>query len=293
MSDHSNEKKSRKLGGIGACSLPAGLYLVATPIGNLRDMTLRAIDTLRDADIIACEDTRVSGKLLKAYDISTKMMPYHDHSDEGVRKKILAMIAEGKSVALISDAGSPLISDPGYKLVRDARDLGLYVTTIPGACAVVSAVQLSSLPHEAFTFIGFLPSKEKAREEMLQKWSSAQGLIVAYETAPRLIAALKAVEKVMGARRVTVTREITKMYEEARTESVANLIAHYEREGAPKGEIVLVIGAPLAKAYTDSDIDDLLREAMSESSTKEAAASVARITGKAKKDLYNRALEIK
>ncbi len=290
MSEHISENKN---GFLSPCALSAGLYIVATPIGNLRDISLRALDILKGADLIACEDTRVSGKLLKAYNIDTKMMPYHDHSDGGVRKKILNMVAEGKAVALISDAGSPLISDPGYKLVRDARDLGLAITSVPGACAVISAVQLSSLPHEAFTFIGFLPNKEKAREDMLARWTDVPGILVAYETAPRLLASLQAISKVMGARLVSVSREITKMYEETKTDTVENLIAHYSTHGAPKGEIVLVIGAAAAKVYSETDIDDLLLAQMEDKGTKEAAGIVAEMTGKPKKDLYNRALKLK
>lgn len=272
--------------------LKAGLYLVATPIGNLRDITQRALDTLRAVDKIACEDTRVSGKLLAAYDIRVPLIPYNDHSDENKRNGILSLIKNGKSVALISDAGSPLISDPGYKLVREAVKEGLYVTSIPGACAVVSALQLSGLPSDQFTFMGFLPNKQKARQDFLQGFSGLQTTLIAYETGPRLLSALEDILSVMGDRKVCIARELTKMFEQVITKSVSELITYYKESGAPKGEIALVIEEAEEVSWSDAEVEKHLAEALKTMTTKDAAAKLAALSGRPKKELYNKALEL-
>ncbi len=269
-----------------------GLYIVATPIGNLRDITLRAIDTLRAADVIAAEDTRVSRKLLSAYNIGGKLVSYNDHSDDFKRSEITGLIAQGKIVALISDAGSPLISDPGYRLVRDCHDLGLKVSVVPGASSVISAMQLSGLPSDAFSFIGFLPSKEKAREDVLKGWRDHGATIIAFETAPRLIDALESIWRVLGEREMAVVREITKMFEEARREKVSALIEYYTDKGPPRGEIVLVIEGAGKKAYDDADIESLIRDALASMSVKDAAAHVTAITGLPKSRIYDMALKV-
>lgn len=274
-----------------AAPLPAGLYLVATPIGNLRDMTLRAIEVLNGVDLILCEDTRVSGKLLQAHGIKDKKLDiYNDHTADRIRPKILRSIAEGKKIALISDAGMPLISDPGYKLVRDAQDIGLMVTSLPGANAVLTAMQLSGLPTDKFSFLGFLPPKEKARCDTLRDWADAPSTLVCYETAPRLIASLKDMLKILGDRDAAVTRELTKMFEEVRRDKLSNLVSHYESSGEPKGEIVIVIGPPGKKVFNDESIHDMLQTALKTMSVKDAAAQVALQTGLKKKDMYERAL---
>lgn len=279
---------------IQAAELPAGLYLVATPIGNLRDMTLRAIDVLGAVDLVLCEDTRMTGKLLQAHGIrAAKLDVYNDHSADRVRGKVLEMLAHGKRIALVSDAGTPLISDPGFKLVRDAQDLGLNVTSLPGANAILTGMQLSGLPTDKFCFLGFLPPKEKARCDVLREWADVPGTLVVYETAPRLIDSLRDMAKVLGNRPAAVTRELTKMFEEVQRDTLENLCLHYTAQGAPKGEIVIVIGPPGEKSYSDADLERLLRRALEDMSVKDAAAAVAEMTGLPKKTLYTLALGLK
>lgn len=290
---HHNEKEIKKPEGGGeAQTLTPALYLVATPIGNLRDITLRALDTLKGADKIACEDTRVTGKLLGAYDISKPTLSYNDHSDEKKRGSILNEIEAGKSIALVSDAGSPLISDPGFKLVRDAIARGLKVTSIPGACAVIMGLQLSGLPSDSFSFIGFLPNKQKARKDHLQEWGAVQSTLVAYETGPRLLSSLSDIQDVYGDRRVCVARELTKMYEESKTDAVSSLIDYYENNGAPKGEIVLIIAGATDEIWDDDKVRIKLIEALKTMKTKDAANYVAEMSGRSKKDIYDMALSL-
>lgn len=272
--------------------LEAGLYIVSTPIGNLRDITLRALDTLGSVDVILCEDTRVSGKLLKAYDIRMPMKKYNDHSDFRVREEIIEMIWGGQAVALISDAGTPLICDPGYKLVVECQIRNLAVTSIPGASSPVTALQLSGLGSDSFSFLGFLPPKTKARQDFLKLWSNTPGTLVAFETAPRLRKALEDIQDVMGAREVAVVREITKLYEEVRKAPIQDLIAHYEEEGAPKGEIVLVIGEGARDEYSEVDLENMIRDALKTMRSKDAASFVAERTGVKKSDLYDLALRV-
>tara|TARA_B100002003_G_C14058849_1_gene509791 strand:+ start:318 stop:1193 length:876 start_codon:yes stop_codon:yes gene_type:complete len=274
-------------------ALKAGLYLVATPIGNLRDISLRALDVLASVDVIYCEDTRVSGKLLKAYSISKPLAVYNDHSDEKKRALILKAIEEGRAIALISDAGSPLISDPGYKLVRDCMAKNLMVTNIPGACAAISAMQISGLPSDQFCFLGFLPAKEKARRAALEQWKTVGATLVFYETGPRLLAALKDIRQSLGGRELSVVREITKMFEQVVFDHVDNLIAKYENDGAPKGEIVLVVEGAKDEVWTKEALEQELVEAMKSMKTKEAANYVSGKSGAPKKELYEIALELK
>jgi 16S rRNA (cytidine1402-2'-O)-methyltransferase len=292
MSDEPTKKISSEQETNSAPALRSGLYLVSTPIGNLRDISLRAIDTLRAADLIACEDTRVSGKLLKAYDISSKLLSYNDHSDDVRRNEILTAVEGGSVVALISDAGTPMVSDPGFKLVREAQERGLYISSVPGASAPLTALQLSGLPSDCFSFLGFLPSKAVARNNVLEEWAGVNTTLVAFETAPRLLKALADIADVMGGREVAVTRELTKMYEEVRKASAAELIAHYEEQGLPKGEIVLVISPPKEAAYSEQDLEALLKAALKEMRTKDAAADVAKRTGVSKSVLYEMALKL-
>ena len=268
-----------------------GIYLVATPIGNMRDMSIRALDALAAADIVACEDTRVSGKLLKAYGLSKKLVSYNDHSDEK-RRDMLIETARNKVVVLISDAGMPLISDPGYKLVRSAQQAGLYISSVPGASAPLTALQLSGFPSDRFSFIGFLPSKNAARKAVLEEWSNITTTLVAFETSPRLLKSLAEIQVVMEGREVAVTRELTKMYEEVRKGTAAELISYYEGEGLPKGEIVLVIAPPVAREIEQDDLKAMLLEAMEDMGTKAAAAHVALLSGVSKKELYDMALKV-
>jgi len=272
----------------------AGLYIVATPIGNLGDMSLRGIETLQAVDVVLCEDSRVSGKLMKHYGIETTLEAYHDHSDEALRASIVARIQDGLTFALISDAGMPLVSDPGYKLVRDLRGADLFVTSIPGANAPLAALQLSGLPSDAFSFVGFLPSKTKARRDVLARWKSVPGTLIAFESVGRLLGSLADICDVLGdVRRVAVVREITKAFEETRLDYPSVLIAHYETEGLPKGECVIVIEPPVVEDFSEEQIDVMLRDALEDYSTKEAAAIVAEQTGLSKKVLYNKALGLK
>lgn len=290
---HHNEKEMKKPEGEGrAMQVTPALYLVATPIGNLRDITLRALDVLRGVDKIACEDTRVSGKLMSAYDISKPTLSYNDHSDEKKRTSILDEIENGKAIALVSDAGCPLISDPGYKLVRDAIARGIVVTSIPGASAVITGLQLSGLPSDMFSFIGFLPNKQKARRDALSDWAKVQSTLVAYETGPRLLSALQDIKEILGDRKVCVARELTKMFEEIKTQNVVSLIQYYEQSGAPKGEIVLVIDGASDDIWDDDRIKEKLSEILKSMKTKDAASYVAELSGRSKKDIYDMALSL-
>jgi 16S rRNA (cytidine1402-2'-O)-methyltransferase len=274
-------------------NLKAGLYLVATPIGNLRDISLRALEVLEFADVILCEDTRVSGKLLSAHDIrGKKLIPYNDHSNEGQRDKIIRMLEDGQVVALISDAGMPLISDPGYKLVQSCAEKNIYISSIPGANAPLMALQLSGLPSDKFSFIGFLPHKTAARQKLLQDWVGVPGTLIAFESASRLQSALVDIGAVMGVREVAVARELTKLYEEVRRGSANELVAYYKEHGPPKGEIVLIIAPPAAKEWTEVEIQGLLKDALKTMKTKDAAKAVADQTGGQPKKLYDLALTL-
>ncbi len=272
--------------------LKSGLYIVATPIGNLRDISLRGLDVLRNSDLIYCEDTRVTRKLMGAYQIKADLQPYNDHSDETRRAEIIEQVNSGKAVALVSDAGMPLISDPGYKLVKDAGDAGIYVTTIPGANAPLSALQISGLPSDQFCFLGFLPNKTGGRHKLLTPWKQVPATLITFTTAPRLMVSLKDVHDVLGGREVAVVREITKLYEEVRKGLPMELFAHYEEHGLPKGEIVLVIAPPIEQVISEDDISDMLRAALKDMRTKDAASYVAEKTGQKKNDIYNLALKI-
>jgi 16S rRNA (cytidine1402-2'-O)-methyltransferase len=267
--------------------LPPGLYIVATPIGNLGDMTRRAIDTLE-----RCEDTRVTGKLLNLLGLHKPMRRYDDHASEGAREALLAEMAV-KAVALVSDAGTPLISDPGYRLVREARARGIAVTSLPGASAVVTALSMAGLPTDRFLFAGFLPNKDKARGDVLGELAGVPATLVFYETGPRLVASLEAIAERLPGREVAVARELTKLHEECRSGSAAELAAHYGSQ-PPKGEIVLLIGPPVeAEAPAGDVIDTELRAALAEMSTSQAAGKVAKAHGLDRKSLYARAMALK
>ena len=272
--------------------LTPGLYLIATPIGNLRDITLRALEVLGAVDVVACEDTRMTGKLLDAHGVKApKLIVYNDHNADASRKGILDMLAQGKRIALVSDAGTPLISDPGYKLVRDAQDLGLNVTSLPGANALLTALQLSAQPTDKFSFLGFLPAKEKARQDVLKEWRDVPGTLVTYETGPRLIDSLSDMAQILGGDRpAAVTRELTKMYEEVRRDSLINLVKYYEQAGEPKGEIVIVIGPGAKREFTDDNINARLSELLKDLSVRDASAQVADEMGIAKKQAYEFAI---
>jgi 16S rRNA (cytidine1402-2'-O)-methyltransferase len=267
-------------------ALAGGLYIVATPIGNLRDMTLRALETLKGCDVIACEDTRVSRKLLSAYQIDKPLLSYHDHNADQMRPLILEKIAHGQAVALISDAGTPLISDPGYKLVRDAYDVGLPVTVLPGPSAVMAGLVLSGMPTDRFLFAGF--ADKKAYPELVP----LNLTLVFFESAQRLTATLKDMAPLFSGRTVAVVREITKLFEEVRRGAFDDLISYYEEKGQPKGEVVVVLSPPVAQTASLRDIDQLLRQALEAHSIRDACTLVAGTLGVPRKKVYQRALEL-
>jgi 16S rRNA (cytidine1402-2'-O)-methyltransferase len=269
-----------------------GLYVVATPIGHLGDVSLRALDVLAGADVIACEDTRVTRKLLDRYGIATPLTPYHDHNAEAARPKLLARLADGAAVALVSDAGTPLISDPGYKLVGAARDAGHAVTAVPGASSVLAALAVAGLPTDRFLFAGFLPPKPGARRTRIAELAAIPATLVLFETGPRLAAALADLAAGLGSRAAAVCRELTKLHEEVRRGDLAALAADYAAAPAPRGEIVLVIGPPEAAAPDAADIDAMLRAALSRATLKDAVAEVAAAAGVSRRELYQRALAV-
>lgn len=271
--------------------LAPGLYIVATPIGNLGDITLRAAETLRSVAAVACEDTRITGKLMHHLGAKKRLIRYDDHASDGDRERLLTLM-ESEAVALVSDAGTPLISDPGYRLVRTARERGIPVTSLPGPNAAVVAMTLSGLPNDRFLFAGFLPNKARAREEVLRELATVPATLVFYETAPRLDAALAAIDAVLPGREVAVARELTKKFEECRSGTPAVLAAHYAAH-PPKGEIVLVISPPVAVPTDDIDVDALLRAELADAKPSQAAARVAKATGLDRKALYSRAMEMK
>jgi 16S rRNA (cytidine1402-2'-O)-methyltransferase len=271
--------------------LPPGLYIVATPIGNLGDITRRAADTLARCDAIACEDTRVTAKLLRHLGVSRPLWRYDDHSADKDRERLLEAMRH-QALALVSDAGTPLVSDPGYRLVREARAAGIAVTSLPGPSAPVMALTLSGLPSDRFLFAGFLPQKDKARREVLEELAGVRATLVFFETAPRLAKALEAIGETLPGRELAVARELTKLYEECRSGTAAELIAHYDAH-PPRGEIVLLLGPPAEQPSSAADADTLLREALESEKPSQAAAQVAKATGLDRKALYARALELR
>lgn len=290
-------KRSYMVGGtaIVARPLEPALYLVATPIGNLSDITLRALETLAGADVLACEDTRVTRVLLDRYGIRQKPIPYHEHNATEAGPRLIAALAEGRSVALVSDAGTPLVSDPGFRLVGQALDAGFRVVPVPGASAVLAALTASGLPSDAFLFAGFLPVKDGQRRARLEELKGVPATLVFFESPRRLADTLAAMADVLGGARAAATgRELTKTFEEIRTGTIATLSASYAAAGAPKGEVVICVGPPLAEEESrPEDIDRLLLSLSGEMPASKAAAEAARMTGARKGDLYRRLLELK
>ena len=274
-------------------AIAAGLHIVATPIGNLRDITLRALHTLAAADAIACEDTRMTHKLLAAYGIRTKLISYNEHNAERMRAPLLARLEAGDAIALVSDAGTPLISDPGFKLVREARKRGLPVFTVPGPSSVIAAVSVAGLPSDAFFFAGFLPAKQAARAAMLAALRTVPATLIFLESPRRVAAALHAIAEHLGDREIAVARELTKLYEEVRRGSAGDLAAHYREHGDPKGEIVLLVHPPAGEqAASDTELDAALRAALCEHSVKDAAALVAKMLKLPRQRVYTHALAL-
>lgn len=278
---------------IAARPLEPGLYLVSTPIGNLGDMTIRGLETLASADIIACEDTRVSRALLDRYGITTRPHAYHEHNAERVGPKLMEALEAGKSVALISDAGTPLVSDPGYRISQTAIEAGVPVIPIPGASAPMAALVASGLPSDTFLFAGFLPSKDKARRDRLAGFSATEATLMFFESPNRLAACLRSAAEVLGADRpAAVCRELTKAYEEIRRGTLGELAASYVDENV-RGEIVLVIGPGSTPPPSEDDVETLLARLASELPAGKAATEAARLTGLNRKDLYQRLLAMK
>jgi 16S rRNA (cytidine1402-2'-O)-methyltransferase len=273
--------------------LAPGLYLVATPIGNLGDITLRALAVLHGADRIFCEDTRVTGKLLARYGISKSLAAYHDHNAEQVRPIVLTALRRGERVALLSDAGTPLVSDPGYKLVRGALAEDLPVTALPGPNAAVTALILSGLSPDAFLFAGFLPPRQTARRRAVARWAGVEATLVFYETTPRLAESLADLADVLGNRGAAVARELTKLHEEVRRGRLTDLAAHYRLAGPPRGEAVVVVGPPEHDEPDQAEVDERLRTALAELGVREAAAKLAAETGMPRGVLYRRALAMR
>lgn len=268
------------------------LYVVATPIGNLGDMTFRAIETLKNVSLIACEDTRVTRKLLSHFSIHTHTTSYHEHNADTARPALLARLEAGESIALVSDAGTPLISDPGYKLVHDARAKNIQVIPIPGASAAIAALCASGLPTDQFYFIGFLPDQKKARAQLLERVKSLPTTLVIYEAARNLPEIIAALAEALGNRTATVAREITKLHEEFITLPLGELAAHYASL-EPKGEAVILIAPAAEETITQEQIDTALTKALAQMSVKEAAKFVAEQLGIGRSDAYQRALEMK
>ncbi len=272
-------------------ALPAGLYIVATPIGNLRDITLRALDVLGGADLVACEDTRVTGRLMKAYGLDTTLTAYHDHNAARARPRLLDEIAAGKAVALVTDAGTPLVSDPGFKLVAEAAERGLPVTPIPGASAALAAVSAAGLPSDRFLFAGFPPAKAGQRRAWLGDLVGIEATLVLYESPGRLAATLADLAEIAGDRPAAVMRELTKLHEEHRRAPLFELAAQYRDAATPKGEVVIVIGPPAPEAPADdAAVDAMLADALARESVRDAVRTVAEATGRPRKEVYARAL---
>jgi 16S rRNA (cytidine1402-2'-O)-methyltransferase len=278
-----------------APALAPGLHIVATPIGNLRDMTVRAMETLAACDLIACEDTRVSRKLLDHYGISVPLLPYHDHNAAEMRPRLIDRLADGAAVALVSDAGTPLISDPGYKLVRAVQEAGHAVHTVPGACSVLAALTVSGLPTDRFFFEGFLPSKSTQRQQRIADLARIPATLVLFESGPRVAETLADLAQGLGNRTASLCRELTKLHEEIRRADLRALASHYAGDAETRGEIVIVVAPPdVQEQATDPDrLDAMLSEALLRLSVKEAVAEIASVTGQPRRDVYQRALALK
>jgi 16S rRNA (cytidine1402-2'-O)-methyltransferase len=270
-----------------------GLYLVATPIGNLGDITLRALETLAGADMIACEDTRITRRLTERYAIAAPLKPYHEHNAAVARPKILEKLAQGASIALVSDAGTPLISDPGFKLVREACAAGHQVIAVPGASSVLSALSVAALPTDRFFFEGFLPARQTARRARLTELSRIEATLVLFESGSRVQNTLSDLADIMGLRDAAICREMTKMHEDIKRAPIVELAQSADRLET-RGEFVLVIGppAPGAQTMTNDALDEMLRTSLQRDSVKDAVAHAVELSGRPRREIYARALEL-
>ncbi len=270
-----------------------GLAIVATPIGNSRDITLRALDILVEADTIVCEDTRITAKLLSIYGITRPLTAYHEHNAEEARPKLIKYLKQGNTIALVSDAGTPLISDPGYKLVRACTDAGIPITPIPGASSVLAALMISALPTNQFFFAGFLSSKTTARKKHLKSIANIPATLVIMESPRRLAGSLEDMAEILGTRIAVIAREMTKLHEELKHGFLSDLALHYKLEGPPKGEVIVVIGPPTKKIITDNELETLLLEALKNQSIRDAAESISVVSGLPRRKVYAQALALK
>lgn len=283
---------------VGGHALPVprlvpGLYLVATPIGNLADITLRALETLAGADLIACEDTRITHRLTERYAIAAQLTPYHEHNAAAARPKILEKLAQGAAVALVSDAGTPLISDPGFKLVREACAAGHAVVAIPGPSSVLTALSVAALPTDRFFFEGFLPSRQGARRTRLAELARIDASLVMFESGNRVQDTLADLAEIMGGREAAICRELTKLHEEVTRAPIAELASSADKLET-RGEFVLVIGPPAAGStvMAESELDEVLRASLSRDSVKDAVAHAVELSGRPRREVYARALEL-
>lgn len=281
----------------GSATEPArfapGLYVVATPIGNLRDITLRALEVLGSANLVLCEDTRVTRKLLDRHNLAPKLLAYHDHNAASVRPRVLEELGKGSVVALVSDAGTPLVSDPGFKLVEATIEAGHRVFPIPGASAALAALVAAGLPSDRFFFEGFLPPKSGARKTRLIELRAIPATLIFYESGPRLAGSLADMAATLGVREGAVCRELTKAFEEVRRGALTELASHYEEASAPKGEIVVVVSPPGDEAPLDhTNLDAKIKAALKKLSLKDASAAIAAETGMPRKEIYARALAL-
>lgn len=278
-----------------AAPLAPGLYIVATPIGNLGDITLRALDVLRGADLLACEDTRVTAKLLARYGIRKPTTPYHDMNAEQARPRLVAQLREGARIALVSDAGTPLISDPGYKLVRESVAAGIAVIPVPGPSSVLAALMVAGLPTDRFLFVGFLPARSGQRVRALEEVRAVPATLVVLESTHRLAESLADMAAVLGPRAAVVARELTKRFEETVRAPLPELAARYATQGDPKGEVVVVIAPPAEDAVVadDATVDALLAAELTTLRPSDAAARIAQKTGRPRREVYARAMALR
>lgn len=279
---------------VHAPDMAPGLYLVATPIGNLRDITLRALETLAGADTIACEDTRVTRKLLDHYGVVTPLTPYHEHNAASARPKLMDKLAAGQTVALVSDAGTPLISDPGYKLVREAQERGFAVTPVPGPSSVLAALSGAGLPTDRFFFDGFLPAKQSQRRTRIAELARIPATLAVFESGSRLAESLADLSASLGSRQATICRELTKLHEEFRRGTLAELAEHYAHGAETRGEIVIVISPPAEQSSMPDagELDAMIASALSRHSVKDAVSEIADATGLPRREVYQRALAL-
>lgn len=279
---------------ISKIKLPAGLYIVATPIGNLKDITLRALEVLSNADVVVCEDSRVSDKLLSAYGIKKSLFVYNDNKGESSRAKILNMLSDNMSIALISDAGTPLISDPGFKLIRDAIDAGYYISSVPGASSVITALTLSGMASNRFLFEGFLSSKAVSRTEQLKELSQIDSTIVLFERSSRVASTLREIQFIFGNRQAAVVRELTKKFEEKFYGDIETIIENIEKKDNLKGEVVIVISPPeLNIDVPDEDLERRIAELLETNKSKKVVLQMVDETGLSKNFIYNKVIDIK